>query len=170
MTVAICSRCQKLISISLIPGGNPLAASDADNWAATYRQCDTCGQLFCDECGDMTPLCPECPGPRKPVSRQAQIAHIRQMCRKANDYTGGEIVDQLWGFTTPNQTLEDKIKALQDAFTPSEMQSLSDAASRFLSSAGEFLSISWRGGYCWHPNTEAEIPFEFIQQLAKSKS
>lgn len=169
MTVAICSRCRKLISISSIPGGNPVAASNPDNWATVYRQCDTCGQLFCAECGNMTPFCPECPGPRKPVSRQAQITYIRQMCRNANEYTGGEIVDQLWGFTTPNQTLEDKIKALQDAFSPSEMQKLSDAASRLLSFAREFSSLSWGGGFCWHPNTEVEIPFEFVQQLAKCK-
>ncbi len=36
MTVAICNRCSKFISISQIPGGNPVAVADPDRWAATY--------------------------------------------------------------------------------------------------------------------------------------
>lgn len=50
MTVAICKKCGKLISISNIPGGNPTAKANPDMWATSYGRCDRCGGVYCDKC------------------------------------------------------------------------------------------------------------------------
>jgi hypothetical protein len=61
MTVAICGKCNKLISISNIPGGNPIAKSDPDTWALAYGRCDRCGGVYCDKCiKDNLDKCPGC--------------------------------------------------------------------------------------------------------------
>jgi hypothetical protein len=52
MAVAVCAgaRCQRLISISAIPGGNPVALADPERWATKYVRCQKCGKFFCDRC------------------------------------------------------------------------------------------------------------------------
>jgi DNA-directed RNA polymerase subunit RPC12/RpoP len=50
MAVAICAKCNKLISISNIPGGNPTAKANPDMWATAYGHCDRCGGTYCDKC------------------------------------------------------------------------------------------------------------------------
>src|SRR5688572_11245640 len=127
MTVATCRRCGIFISVSWIPGGNPVALEDPEHWATAYRPCEVCGQLYCGQCSSIEPLCPECPGPPQPAPRSAQIASIRRICRDKENYTGIGILSALWGFTTPNQTIEDKIEALRKTFSLSEMQTLSEA-------------------------------------------
>jgi hypothetical protein len=39
-----------LISISAVPGGNPVARADPENWAMEYGKCATCNAHFCDRC------------------------------------------------------------------------------------------------------------------------
>ncbi|QDU58818.1 hypothetical protein Pan181_50580 [Aeoliella mucimassa] len=48
MPVFGCSNCSSLISLSLIPGGNP--AAEGDEFARNWRICDRCGSLLCEEC------------------------------------------------------------------------------------------------------------------------
>jgi len=61
MTVAMCSKCNKLISISNIPGGNPIAKANPDLWAMVYGRCDMCGKFYCDKClEENMSKCPGC--------------------------------------------------------------------------------------------------------------
>ena len=52
MTVGKCmgKGCPRLISISVIPGGNPVALADPETWARHYKVCTECGAHFCDRC------------------------------------------------------------------------------------------------------------------------
>jgi hypothetical protein len=52
MPVAMCGTdgCGRLISISNIPGGNPVALADPERWATVYMVCGSCGTFFCDRC------------------------------------------------------------------------------------------------------------------------
>ena len=61
MTVGMCAKCGKLISISNLPGGNPIALADPDHWAVAYGVCERCGGSFCDKCIESNAgKCPEC--------------------------------------------------------------------------------------------------------------
>lgn len=56
-----------MISVSAIPGGNPVARNDPENWAVTYGRCDTCKAHWCDRCmGKLAPK--ECPACKKPFT------------------------------------------------------------------------------------------------------
>ena len=58
--VLICGGCQRLISVSQIPGGNPSAKANPDRWAVAYARCD-CGHLACDRCiSAANGKCPNC--------------------------------------------------------------------------------------------------------------
>lgn len=39
-----------MISISVIPGGNPTALADPRNWAVDHAACATCRTMLCDRC------------------------------------------------------------------------------------------------------------------------
>ena len=80
MTVMGCSGegCKRFISISVIPGGNPVAKADPEQWATEYRICTACGAHFCDRCVKKMsglfrkPKCSKCGGPlRRPASDEA---------------------------------------------------------------------------------------------------
>ncbi|HEU4535360.1 MAG TPA: hypothetical protein VFS00_14630, partial [Polyangiaceae bacterium] len=52
MPVAYCSGrepCERLISISAVPGGNPAARADPDAYASEWGLC-SCGAYTCDRC------------------------------------------------------------------------------------------------------------------------
>jgi len=49
-----------MISVSAIPGGNPVAKAAPEEWALDYGRCTTCNAHWCDRC--ITKLgAPECP-------------------------------------------------------------------------------------------------------------
>lgn len=53
MPVMSCSGvhpCQRLISISAVPGGNPVAKSDPEGYASHWALCAKCGGYTCDRC------------------------------------------------------------------------------------------------------------------------
>jgi tetratricopeptide (TPR) repeat protein len=52
MTVYGCSAwaCNRLISVSVIPGGNPTALAKPDRWAVRFSVCEDCKHTFCDRC------------------------------------------------------------------------------------------------------------------------
>lgn len=61
MPVGMCGSCRRFISISLVPGGNPMAITHPDLFAATYAMCDRCHKPFCDQCvANAGGKCPEC--------------------------------------------------------------------------------------------------------------
>lgn len=61
MPVAMCAKCEKLISISDIPGGNPFAKGNPEIFALAYGICDRCKAVYCDKCIEANGgKCPKC--------------------------------------------------------------------------------------------------------------
>jgi hypothetical protein len=52
MPVFYCNgpECQRMISVSAIPGGNPTALAEPEKFAVVHQRCSSCGQRFCDRC------------------------------------------------------------------------------------------------------------------------
>lgn len=52
MTVLMCHgwACQRLISVTDLPGGNPVVAAEPEAWAETWSVCRDCRVPFCDRC------------------------------------------------------------------------------------------------------------------------
>lgn len=42
--------CQRHISVSRAPGGNPVALADPEGWAFLFAVCPECGRCICDRC------------------------------------------------------------------------------------------------------------------------
>jgi predicted nucleic acid-binding Zn-ribbon protein len=50
-----------MISISDVPGGNPVARADPEHWSLAYGRCEKCGGIFCDRClMENSGRCPQC--------------------------------------------------------------------------------------------------------------
>jgi hypothetical protein len=50
-----------MISISIAPGGNPVALADPDHWARSWRGCPNCVKLYCERCAPESRAdCPTC--------------------------------------------------------------------------------------------------------------
>lgn len=93
MTVLYCFgwRCSRLISISAVPGGNPVARRDPEGFATSYATCTDCQQTFCDRCfvpggRFRRPTCRSCGGrlrpgdparrpPEQPLRSREFVAH-----------------------------------------------------------------------------------------------
>lgn len=50
MTIIGCHGCHMCISISIMPGGNPLAKANPDKFTIKYGRCGRCGRTYCDKC------------------------------------------------------------------------------------------------------------------------
>jgi len=50
MAAGMCKICSKLISISKVPGGNPVALANPGLWATNYQSCSYCKRMFCEDC------------------------------------------------------------------------------------------------------------------------
>jgi hypothetical protein len=50
MPVLQCGGCPRLISVSNIPGGNPIAKAHPDQWSASHLRCPGCRAALCDRC------------------------------------------------------------------------------------------------------------------------
>ncbi|MEW6130413.1 MAG: hypothetical protein AB1757_25490 [Acidobacteriota bacterium] len=79
MPVYYCAgACQRLISVSTIPGGNPVAQNDPEHWATEYVNCSQCGAFYCTTCAAHKQVCcavellPE----QKPKTPQDQIYEL----------------------------------------------------------------------------------------------
>jgi hypothetical protein len=61
MAVYACSKCSRAISVSILPGGNPIAKADPENWAQSWLHCPDCPALICERCAPPgTEYCPLC--------------------------------------------------------------------------------------------------------------
>lgn len=64
--------CERYISVSIHPGGNPVALEDPEKWATEYMRCKQCGAHYCDRClkkmGGLfkKPACGKCGGELTP--------------------------------------------------------------------------------------------------------
>ncbi|MEU8122280.1 tetratricopeptide repeat protein [Spirillospora sp. NPDC049024] len=71
--------CTRLISVSKVPGGNPVARQDPDGFAIEFMICDFCGSNFCDRCHEpgsrfRAPRCTSCGGKLVPGARLEQMS------------------------------------------------------------------------------------------------
>lgn len=62
MSINICPTCNRLISLSAIPGGNPVGKEEnPDTIAIYYARCEKCGYIHCDRCVEKNNgRCPNC--------------------------------------------------------------------------------------------------------------
>ncbi|NML45963.1 hypothetical protein HHL11_19605 [Ramlibacter sp. G-1-2-2] len=61
MAVLQCGACDRFISVSIAPGGNPVAKADPERWSLTRTLCPGCGYSLCDRCAPRgTTSCPRC--------------------------------------------------------------------------------------------------------------
>lgn len=61
MAVIQCGGCERLISVSIIPGGNPVAKEDPQRWSSARWQCAACKVNLCDRCApSASGACPSC--------------------------------------------------------------------------------------------------------------
>ncbi|MEV4672479.1 MULTISPECIES: tetratricopeptide repeat protein [Actinomadura] len=71
--------CTRLISVSKVPGGNPVARNDPEGFAIEFMICGDCGKNFCDRChapGSVfrAPRCAHCGGKLVPGRRLEQLS------------------------------------------------------------------------------------------------
>jgi len=60
MTVLGCKLCQRFISVSHCPEGNPVALEDPEKWSIIFAECQKCGAYICDRCIGNSRECPVC--------------------------------------------------------------------------------------------------------------
>ena len=61
-----------MISVSAVPGGNPVALADPEGWALEYGRCPTCNAHYCDRCIAKL-AAPQCPKDNAVFSRHGPI-------------------------------------------------------------------------------------------------
>jgi hypothetical protein len=42
--------CSRLISVSVVPGGNPVARNDPEHFSIEFQTCPDCHNTYCDRC------------------------------------------------------------------------------------------------------------------------
>jgi hypothetical protein len=117
-----------MISVSMIPGGNPVALEEPSQWATSYASCPVCHRLYCDHCMTSEPFCPDCPGPSAVPSRQFRAFQLTKMCRKRDEYTPSEYLDLAWAIVDCQQSTSEQIRTLQEILSPEVMGILSSIA------------------------------------------
>ena len=91
MSVYTCSvdGCERNISVSTRPGGNPVALENPEEWAFFHATCDQCGYFICDRCVKRrsTPVqemtCPGCGGELEVPGREYNAQIMRDFGEKA---------------------------------------------------------------------------------------
>lgn len=76
MPVMSCSGfqpCNRLISVSAVPGGNPVAKSDPEGYASHWALCGNCGGYTCDRCLSRQQGRCRCGAPTRLLSEPEQI-------------------------------------------------------------------------------------------------
>lgn len=83
-------NCPRLISVSVIPGGNPVAADDPEHFSSTFLICPDCHSVYCDRCVPRGPFhlarCRDCTADLLDGSRRAEvIAAPKAECARVHD-------------------------------------------------------------------------------------
>lgn len=117
MSVATCHHCGRMISISMIPGGNPVALEEPERWAASYASCPLCHRAYCDRCMAADPLCPDCPGPPPAPSRARMASELVKRCQRLDRWLPGECLDLAWDMVGGEQEAPDQVRILQEALS-----------------------------------------------------
>jgi hypothetical protein len=130
MAVAGCCACGKLISLSVIPGGNPVAKEIG--WATSWVACPDCARARCGACAALDPRCPDCPGPPKPPSEESRLRKLKGRCN-ANAFTTIEMIMEAWDFTSrrpASSSIADRVLLLKEKLPNDRFVTLQKAASQ----------------------------------------
>lgn len=170
--VCHCNSCKRFISISLIPGGNPVALADPATWATSYVQCPVCGKPYCDQCASRDPLCPKCEGPRELATREQQIQNLIKLCDGFNSggYSWSDLINAGWGCAGLSYSQGGKIKELRESLPVVTFETLARAANSVLHKYADSESVEFWGmsRFYWQPGTPDETPISFIKELAEA--
>lgn len=128
MSVATCHHCGRMISISMIPGGNPVALEDPERWATSYASCPLCHRAYCDRCMAADPLCQDCPGPPPAPSRERLASELVKRCQRLDRWLPGECLDLAWDIVGGERNATEQVRILQEALPPEVMRVLSGFA------------------------------------------
>jgi tetratricopeptide (TPR) repeat protein len=82
--------CTRLISVSDVPGGNPVARHDPEHFSAAFLVCPDCHATFCDRCVPRSPFhaarCKECSGELVDGAHHAMVtAAPKAECVRRNE-------------------------------------------------------------------------------------
>lgn len=104
MAVLQCGGCDRFISVSIVPGGNPVALADPERWSVVRRVCDDCRKSFCDRCAPSvrTP-CPSCGGdfegaPSGGPSAADTAAFVQAVASARRYLTAAVVLAAVWVF------------------------------------------------------------------------
>lgn len=90
--------CTRLISVSKVPGGNPVARNDPENYAIDFKICEDCGNNFCDRCHVpgtrlRAPRCTSCGGRLAPGTKLEQLSGRSRSAEVEHHNRGVELVE-----------------------------------------------------------------------------
>jgi tetratricopeptide (TPR) repeat protein len=95
--------CARLISVSDVPGGNPVARKDPEHFSSDFQLCPDCHQSYCDRCAPQRPgppsRCRSCHGPLVDASLRSQVlarplAEVVQLHQRGLELAGDERLAQ----------------------------------------------------------------------------
>ncbi|HWB34462.1 MAG TPA: tetratricopeptide repeat protein [Rugosimonospora sp.] len=89
--------CTRLISVSKVPGGNPVALADPENYAIQFKICEDCGSYFCDRCHApgsrlRAPRCASCGGKLAPGTKLERLSGRPRPAEVEHHKRGVELV------------------------------------------------------------------------------
>lgn len=152
----------------MIPGGNPVALEDPESWATDYLACPVCGRLYCEKCSEITPLCPECPGPRTPEKEAAKfLAIIMSLCDRHSGMDSNYFVDCVWYYCKQFQTQAEGIKMLANQLSATHVEHVVQDAALKLTRLGED-GLGW-GAFSGLPDPGWVVTREFLLALSQIK-
>jgi hypothetical protein len=128
MAVSSCCECGKLISLSLIRGGNPVAKEQG--WATSFIACPQCGRPRCASCVALNSRCPNCPGQPEPRSEESRLRKLIKWC-DSKVFTSSEIVSEAWDFTSrrpSSPSIADRALLLKEKLPKDRFAALQAAA------------------------------------------
>jgi tetratricopeptide (TPR) repeat protein len=83
-------NCPRLISVSAIPGGNPVAQADPEHFSTTFAVCPDCHSTFCDRCVPRSPFhlarCRDCLADLVDGARRGEVTSAAKAeCARVHD-------------------------------------------------------------------------------------
>ncbi len=104
MAVLQCAGCERFISVSAVPGGNPVALADPERWSVVKRVCEDCRKCFCDRCApSVRSPCPSCGGdfegaPARRAFTEADKTFVQDASSARGFLTAAVLFAAVWAF------------------------------------------------------------------------
>jgi len=122
MSVCACKSCGKLISLSAIPGSNPVAQKVPQTWANGFEQCPECGEAFCFECFVKSNFCSACPGPSDPTPITEKLKRLKYQIAHPEVFTNFEIQAETWFTVDHLEHADEQIEFLRTTLQETELK------------------------------------------------